>query len=99
MQGNRLYRLIVKGHVQGVGFRAMTRHFARKNSLKGSVRNTGDGDVEIMLYGPEDDLHLMIRFCRSSPGLSRVEEVDHETIEDETLKQHFKKLQGFEITH
>ncbi|MFP4117976.1 MAG: acylphosphatase [Candidatus Woesearchaeota archaeon] len=99
MEDEKLYRIIVMGHVQGVGFRAMTRHFARKSSIRGSVRNRPDGNVEIMVCGPEDDMRLMERFCRSSPGLSRVEDVAHELVEDPALKQKYKKMSEFEIAY
>lgn len=38
---------IVKGFVQGVGFRATVRHYAQKHGIKGTVRNLADGNVEI----------------------------------------------------
>ncbi len=70
-----LYRILVKGRVQGVGFRATTQHFARENDITGNVRNNPDGTVEIRLLGTEDEKELMESFCRSGPSMARVEDV------------------------
>lgn len=47
---------IVKGRVQGVGFRAMTRYWALGFGLTGSVRNLYDGSVEIYAHGSKKRL-------------------------------------------
>lgn len=40
-------RLIVKGNVQAVGFRALIKQIARNMRIKGSVKNLDDATVEI----------------------------------------------------
>ena len=40
-------RIIVKGNVQAVGYRALIKQIARNNGIKGSVKNLDDGTVEI----------------------------------------------------
>ncbi len=45
-------RLTVRGHVQGVFFRATTRRVAREHDVRGWVANRGDGAVEVWLEGP-----------------------------------------------
>lgn len=40
-------RMIVKGNVQAVGFRALIKQFARNLGVKGTVKNLDDGTVEI----------------------------------------------------
>jgi len=45
---------LVRGRVQGVGFRYFTQAAAQELALTGWVRNTPDGDVEIEAQGPED---------------------------------------------
>ena len=47
-------RLLVHGHVQGVGFRYWTREEAVLLSLRGWVRNRRDHTVEILCTGPAD---------------------------------------------
>ena len=44
-------RFIVRGQVQGVGFRWATRNQARRLNLLGWVRNQSDGSVEILAMG------------------------------------------------
>lgn len=51
---------IVKGQVQGVGFRAMTRYHAQHLGLKGTVRNLRDGTVEICAQGPKKTLEALL---------------------------------------
>ena len=94
---NKLYKIIVEGVVQGVGFRAMTRHFAKKNSLIGDIKNNMDGNVEIIIYGNDVGLKLIERFCESSPGISEVSSVKSYEIRDSMLKQKYKNKLNFEI--
>jgi acylphosphatase len=50
------YHIIVKGRVQGVGYRYYCREKANKLNLKGYVMNLPDGDVEIEVYGETKNL-------------------------------------------
>lgn len=54
-------RLIFTGHVQGVGFRAMTRSIAQNFSVTGWVRNDPEGTVSAEIQGDpaEIDQFLM----------------------------------------
>ncbi|WP_457591153.1 carbamoyltransferase HypF [Geoglobus sp.] len=55
-----MYRIIVTGRVQGVGFRPFIYRLARAMGLRGYVRNVGDGTVEIVIDGdPEEFLREM----------------------------------------
>jgi acylphosphatase len=51
---------IVRGRVQGVGFRATTCEHARELHLVGSVRNCRDGSVEIYAQGKRSDLEQLL---------------------------------------
>ncbi len=53
-------RAIFHGEVQGVGFRAATLQLARELSLKGFVRNSYDGTVEIHAQGAKESLEALI---------------------------------------
>ena len=44
------------GRVQGVGFRFTALNIARRCGLTGFVRNTPDGNVELLVQGNEDDI-------------------------------------------
>lgn len=52
---------IVRGRVQGVGFRATTYRYAIDLGLKGTVRNIPDGTVEIHACGPQKTLDQLIK--------------------------------------
>ncbi|MFW5900318.1 MAG: carbamoyltransferase HypF [Halodesulfurarchaeum sp.] len=67
----------VTGVVQGVGFRPFVYRRATAHGLAGTVRNTGDAGVEIVLAGAQSAIDAFLQDLRDSPPpLSRVESVD-----------------------
>jgi acylphosphatase len=46
--------ILVKGRVQGVGFRYYASHLAESLGLKGYVRNLDTGEVEIEMEGDKE---------------------------------------------
>ena len=69
-------RVVVRGLVQGVGFRAWTRHQAQLHGVSGWVRNRRDGSVEAVLAGPSDQVQTLLRALRAGPGGSRIDAVE-----------------------
>jgi acylphosphatase len=69
-------RLIVKGRVQGVYFRASTVQQARHLGLTGWVMNHDDGSVELVAEGLSESIEELIAWCRQGPPGARVDEVD-----------------------
>ena len=69
--------VIVRGRVQGVGYRAWTERAALSRGLTGWVRNRRDGSVEAVFIGDEDAVDAMVEACRSGPAGALVEAVDH----------------------
>ena len=67
--------VIVRGRVQGVGFRAFVEDEAVRRKLAGWVRNRRDGTVEAVFSGPEKTVEEMIAACRKGPPGSRVDDV------------------------
>jgi acylphosphatase len=65
----------VKGKVQGVFYRATAREVAGEIGLQGWVRNTEDGDVEIMATGSDEQLQAFLGWCRKGPSGARVDDV------------------------
>ena len=59
--------LIIKGRVQGVGYRANVRRLANKLRLEGFVRNLRNGDVELLVEGSEEDVDRVIQWCHRGP--------------------------------
>jgi acylphosphatase len=67
---------VVRGHVQGVGFRASTRSQARRLSLTGFARNSDDGSVEVEVEGPADRVSQLLAWLESGPRWARVDAVE-----------------------
>jgi len=65
-------RLILRGQVQGVGFRAWLVARARALGIDGWVRNRADGAVEALLSGETDAVEELARLCRRGPPLAEV---------------------------
>ena len=59
--------LIVRGRVQGVGFREYLRREAERLNIKGWVRNRHDGTVEAMLHGWPEDVAKILNWARRGP--------------------------------
>lgn len=53
-------RVIYRGRVQGVGFRATTHSIASGYAVAGFVRNLPDGTVELIAEGPADELRAFL---------------------------------------
>lgn len=70
--------IIVRGRVQGVGYRAWLIGEAEARGLSGWARNRKDGTVEAVLSGPEERVAALIAKCSYGPGLARVDAVDDE---------------------
>ncbi len=69
-------RAVVRGLVQGVGFRASTREQARTLGVSGIARNQLDGTVEVEAEGTRQDVEALLAWLRQGPPWSRVEGVD-----------------------
>ncbi|MEC5386232.1 acylphosphatase [Uliginosibacterium sp. H3] len=71
-------RLIVRGLVQGVGFRWSTVEEARRLGLGGWVRNRRDGSVEALVCGPNAAVAAMIHWAGKGPAGARVDGIEVE---------------------
>jgi acylphosphatase len=69
-------RVRISGIVQGVFFRASTRHIALELGLKGWVRNLPDGKVEAVFEGEEERVLKALEWCRRGPPGAKVERVE-----------------------
>ena len=68
--------VVIRGRVQGVGFRAWTEYTALERGIQGWVRNRRDGSVEALLVGPPDVADAMVAMCRDGPRGARVDAID-----------------------
>jgi acylphosphatase len=83
--------MIVKGMVQGVGFRYFVWREATKLSLSGYVRNLYNGDVEVEAEGDRSLLEEFIMEVRAGPRSAHVSDLE---IEWRASQARFK---GFEV--
>lgn len=88
----RAVNIIVKGKVQGVGFRNFIETKASKLNLNGYVKNCPSGEVEIWAEGIESELLHLIEYARKGSLFSKVTHVDVSWIEPTY------KINGFSIT-
>ncbi|MGH7563020.1 MAG: acylphosphatase [Gemmatimonadota bacterium] len=76
-------RVIVRGRVQGVGFRWFVVRNARALGVRGTVRNRPDGTVEAILQAQGVGLvETLIDRIRAGPTGARVERVDVEPTDE-----------------
>ena len=61
------WRLIVRGKVQGVGYREGCRQCAQDLRLSGWVRNLADGTVEVEAEGRPQELATLLLWCERGP--------------------------------
>ncbi len=71
----RRLEAVIRGRVQGVGFRHFVWRRATQRGLRGLVRNRADGSVEVVAEGPEPALAEFLEQLRTGPPAARVEEV------------------------
>jgi acylphosphatase len=76
-------RLVIRGLVQGVGFRWWAVRRARALGLDGWVRNLSGGAVEIYAAGPPAALDRLEDACRRGPVSARVVTVGRAVADDD----------------
>lgn len=83
----RLY--LVRGRVQGVGYRDFAQRAASALGLTGYTRNLDDGRVEVYAAGPPEKLSDLAAALRKGPRFSDVRGVE----EQEAALQHHSDFQ------
>lgn len=78
--------IIVRGKVQGVGYRAWIAGEAEARGLGGWARNRRDGTVEAVLSGSDEAVAALVEKCQHGPGMARVSGVDNEPANGDMLK-------------
>ncbi len=79
MEKKILYKIYVRGHVQGVGFRWNAAIEARNLGITGFVKNLSDGSVYIEAEGYREQVEAYVDWCREGPGFSSVESVESDS--------------------
>ena len=74
-------KFVVRGEVQGVGYRFFAQKAAARHQVVGYVRNCPDGTVEALVEGPESNVEAFKLDLATGPQwavVSRLEELDLE---------------------
>jgi acylphosphatase len=83
-------RVVVHGHVQGVGFRYTVAHAAQSRGAAGWVRNLPNGTVEAVFEAEPEVVESLVRLTRDGPRGASVERV-------EIFEEEPQGLPGFEV--
>jgi len=72
---DKTVKAIIRGRVQGVGYRDWAERQAHALDLTGYVRNRRDGAVELVLAGSGERIDRMLNSCREGPRLAQVQDI------------------------
>lgn len=76
MSGRCQLRAVIRGDVQGVGFRWHAQRVASGLDLDGWVANRADGSVEVLAEGPQTALDTLLATLREGPPSGNVTEIE-----------------------
>jgi len=86
---------LIQGRVQGVGFRWFVHREASELDLRGWVRNTENGDVEVVASGSAEDIAELRASLRRGPRGSRVDRlIEHYLDEKEAAGLDAFRIEG-----
>jgi len=68
------YDILIKGRVQGVGFRMYAQKQANDYNITGWVKNMPDESVRVLACGDEADMKMFLDALNSGPPMSNVSE-------------------------
>lgn len=87
MEEKLLFKILVRGHVQGVGFRWSAAREAQKRGITGLVKNLSDGSVYLEAEGSLNQLQPFVEWCKKGPGFGFVESVEAESCPSVNYKE------------
>jgi acylphosphatase len=74
-------KFLIRGLVQGVGFRYFAQRAAARHQVRGYVRNLEDGRVEAFAEGAERAVEAFKHDLTAGPTYSSVEDVEEIVLE------------------
>ena len=82
--------IIIKGKVQGVGFRYWLYKEAIQRNIDGWVRNKISGEVEALLIGNDVEVNNIIKLCKKGPPSSEVTKINVKDYDKGYLNKSFE---------
>lgn len=82
-------RLVIRGRVQGVGYRDAAVQAAFELGVSGWVRNRAEGTVEAFVQGDPEAVERYVAWCRRGPPLARVTEVEATDAQPDPTRRDF----------
>jgi acylphosphatase len=76
MSGKVARKFLIRGEVQGVGYRFFAQRAAARHQVVGYVRNMPDGTVESLVEGPAQDVEAFKHDLATGPRFAVVEQVE-----------------------
>jgi acylphosphatase len=67
--------LLIKGKVQGVFYRATAKKVAEQLGINGWIKNTKEGNVEVIVTGNEERLNEFLNWCKQGPKDAKVKDI------------------------
>jgi acylphosphatase len=78
---------LIQGRVQGVGFRWYVQRVAGQLDLHGWVRNTEEGEVEVVASGTAEELAELRASLRRGPRGSRVDRLVESHLDESVAEE------------
>lgn len=75
-------RIVVHGHVQGVGFRFRTAREAQRLGVTGEAVNRPDGTVEVTAFGSPESVESLVAWVSGPAAPGRVDGVEVSSLSD-----------------
>ncbi|MDD3520774.1 MAG: acylphosphatase [Actinomycetota bacterium] len=67
--------ILLEGRVQGVGFRNFTLNIALRHDIKGYVKNTHEGNLEIVCCGSREDVDKFVNEIKRGPSFAFISKI------------------------
>ena len=84
------WKFLIKGDVQGVGYRFFAQRAAARHQVLGHVKNCSDGSVEVIAEGSAGAVEEFKKDLVTGPQWSRVEQVEEINLEPTGLYASFR---------
>ena len=80
-----MFKLIIHGKVQGVGYRAWLKNTARSLNLRGCVYNNNNGTVEAIIFCSKKQIAGIVKLCYVGSNFSKVESINYFQFNDKNI--------------